>query len=288
MRTIKKIHNNNIVSAVDADGNDVVLVGAGVGYLASKGTEVDETRVEREFHGTGLAMSGSFRVLLEVPFPVLRATARVSEMLRTQHGIHVPPTVEFGLADHVSAAISRLRLGVPIANPMLWETKATYPQEFAMSLQALGIIQDELGQRLPLDEAGFITLHLANAGLIGDPHRALTLSAAIREIVLILEADLGIRIDGTSPGSIRFVSHLKFLVQRVTRTTTYDRPLSEHFAQLGRDHPLVRACADRIADFLDRALGEPLSREERLYLLVHLLRLVEESTAPTSDGRTGA
>lgn len=67
MRTVTKVFNNNIVHAVGHDGEDVILVGAGIGFRASRGDAVNEERVEREFHPTGLVPSGAFRVLLDLP-----------------------------------------------------------------------------------------------------------------------------------------------------------------------------------------------------------------------------
>ena len=81
MRRIKKIFNNNIVNAVDPGGEDVILVGAGVGFATKQGNTVDESRVEREFHVTGLARGGSFRVLLEIPYPVLRGLLTSAESI---------------------------------------------------------------------------------------------------------------------------------------------------------------------------------------------------------------
>lgn len=276
MRTITKIFNNNIVSAVDAEGEDVILVGAGVGYLAGKGEAVDETRVEREFHLTGALRSGAFRVLLEVPFPVLRATTRVSEMLSQTYGVELPPAVEVGLADHLAQSIRRIDEGIPLYNSMLWETKMTYPTEFAIALHALDIVHEELGRKLPLDEAGFVTLHLVNAGLIGDPSRAMTLSTTIRAIIEIVRDDLGIDVDGSTTASARFLTHIKFVVQRLTRHRAHHGAADDYYQALIADNPAVYACATRIGAHLDASFAAGVTDEERIYLLLHLITLRDE------------
>ncbi|MFT4214365.1 MAG: PRD domain-containing protein [Microbacterium sp.] len=276
MRTITKIFNNNIVSAVDADGEDVILVGAGVGYLASKGAAVDESRVEREFHLTGVGRSGAFRVLLEVPYPVLRATSRVSELLANTYGIRLPATVEVGLADHLAQSIRRIDEGIPLYNSMLWETKMTYPGEFAIALHTLDVIHEELGRRLPLDEAGFITLHLVNAGLVGDPGRAMTLGTTIRAIIDIVRGDLGIEVDGATTASARFLTHIKFVVQRLTRNRAHHGAADEYYQALIADNPELYACAEHIGRYLDESFDAGVTDEERIYLLLHLITLRDE------------
>ncbi len=276
MRTITKIFNNNIVNAVDAGGEDVILVGAGVGYLTSKGSPVDESRVEREFHLTGLSKSGAFRVLLEVPYPVLRATSRVSELLDKTYGIQLPAAVEVGLADHIAQSIRRIDEGIPLFNSMLWETKMTYPAEFAIALHALDVIHTEVGRKLPLDEAGFITLHLVNAGLVGDPARAMTLGTAIRTIIEIVKDDLGIEVDGSTTSSARFLTHIKFVVQRLTRNRVHHGAASDYFTALVSEHAELYACAQHIAEYLDESFAAEVTEEERVYILLHLITLRDE------------
>lgn len=294
MRTITKIFNNNIVSAVDDGGEDVILVGAGVGYLTSKGKPVDESRVEREFHLTGVGKSGAFRVLLEVPYPVLRATTRVSELLAKTYGIHLPSNVEVGLADHLAQSIRRMDDGIPLYNSMLWETKMTYPSEFAIALHALDVIHAELGRKLPLDEAGFITLHLVNAGLVGDPGRAMTLGTTIRSIIEIVHDDLGIDVDGSTTASARFLTHIKFVVQRLTRHRVHHGAADEYYTALIADNADLYACAERIGDYLDASFDAGVTDEEKIYLLLHLITLRDEQrrdaappqTLPSTEGST--
>lgn len=276
MRRIRKIFNNNIVNAVDPSGEDVILVGAGVGFATKQGNTVDESRVEREFHVTGLARGGSFRVLLEIPYPVLRATYRVTAMLRTVYGFDLPAAAEVGLADHVAQAIRRIEEGGSLYNSMLWETKMTYATEFAVALHALDVFYTELGIKLPLDEAGFITLHLVNAGLVGDPGRAMALSSALRAVIEIVESDLGVVIDGSTGSSARFLTHIKFVVQRLTRNSAHNGALGEYFEALTRDHPAEYACAQRIGTYLNQAFDTATTSEEHLYILIHLLKLSSE------------
>lgn len=281
MRTITKIFNNNIVNVVDAEGEDVILVGAGVGYLTSKGAAVDESRVEREFHLTGPSRNGAFRVLLEIPYPVLRATTRVTKLLDDTYGIRLPAAVEVGLADHIAQSIRRIDEGIPLYNSMLWETKMTYPAEFAIALHALDVIHAEVGRKLPLDEAGFITLHLVNAGLVGDPGRAMTLGTAIRAIIDIVRQDLAIEVDGSTTASARFLTHIKFVVQRLTRNRVHHGAASDYFTALIQENIDLYACAERIAHYLDVTFAAEVTEEERVYILLHLITLRDEQRRAT-------
>jgi beta-glucoside operon transcriptional antiterminator len=282
-RVIRKIFNNNIVSAVDAAGVDVILVGSGVGYLTGRGHAVDEAKVEREFHLTGHARNGAFRVLLEIPYTVLKAVSRVAAFLADSHGFTLPPSAEVALADHIAQAIRRIEAGLPVANANLWDTKMNYPAEFSVALRVLDIVHEELGRRLPLDEAGFVTLHLVGAGLSVDARNAMLLGATLHEVVRIVERELGIVVDAADAASTRFLTHVKFVAQRLTRNQAYSAPLDGVLRELKDENPDVYACAAAIGEHLDSALDARITEEERMYLVIHLLKLRAMGARPDDD-----
>ncbi len=46
---VDKVINNNVVSAMDQDENEVVIMGRGVGYHMKKGMEIPEEKIEKIF-----------------------------------------------------------------------------------------------------------------------------------------------------------------------------------------------------------------------------------------------
>lgn len=72
------------------------------------------------------------------------------------------PSLLLILADHISNAISRVASGIQINNFFLEEIKALYKAEYAISRDALTIINDQFSFQLPDDEIGFIALHILN------------------------------------------------------------------------------------------------------------------------------
>lgn len=143
---------------------------------------------QRGFHRTGLLTGGAFRVLLELPYPAIRAVSVAADQIDAAHGVRLSPAAEVALADHVAQAIARLEEGLPIYNSMLWETKMTYPSEFAIALEVLDVVHRELGRRLPLHEAGFVTLHLVGTGAVSEPAQGMALAQALREVVELVRS----------------------------------------------------------------------------------------------------
>lgn len=75
---------------------------------------------------------------------------------------HVPEVVR-GLAIHLVAAISRLRLGLEIRNPLLAQIKEEYPDLFAISARACRVLGEHLRCQVPEAEVGYIAMHLGAA-----------------------------------------------------------------------------------------------------------------------------
>ncbi|WP_298133450.1 PRD domain-containing protein [Micropruina sp.] len=276
MRKIRKIFNNNIISAVGSDGVDVILVGAGLGYLTHRGGIVDERRVEREFHLIGASRGGAFRVLLELPLPVIRMMNDISAHLRGERAVELSQAAELALADHISTALARLADGIPIYNSMLWETKLAYPNEFLAALEVADIVHKQTGTRLPLDEVGFITLHLVAGGIgpAGPPKSSLR--TILEHIVEVVQDELHVVIDESDAAGARLMTHLKFLIQRITRTQTYSGPVDEFFRSIRDENPAAFHCASTIGDLLEAEYGITINDEERSYIMLHLVRLTHE------------
>lgn len=67
------------------------------------------------------------------------------------------------LAIHLVPAISRLRLGLEIRNPLLERVQQEYPELFAVSRQACALLAGYLGVRVPDAEVGYVAMHLGAA-----------------------------------------------------------------------------------------------------------------------------
>ena len=74
----------------------------------------------------------------------------------------------------------------------------------------------------------------------------------------------------------RFVTHLKFLAQRLVTKTTYDEEESELFTMVRDKYDQSYQCVERIAKFIQEEYHCGLSGEEKLYLTIHIERVTEK------------
>jgi beta-glucoside operon transcriptional antiterminator len=270
---IAKVYNNNVVAVLD-DGAEVILVGRGLGYRKRRGEEVDEAAIEKRFHlAETAAGAGARGILVDLPYEVITLTSAIAEHLARTEGIGLSGPVEIGLADHLAAAIARLEQGIPLYNNLLWETKATYPGEFAVALRVLDVVRQQTGHVLPLDEAGFVTMHLVNAGLTGDMAETLIVVRALQDVLAIVQDELELAVRQDSPHYVRFLTHLKFVLQRLTAKAQLSGQHEELFEAQRRSDPVAYRCARRVADYVGGKFEVEVSEEEQLYLMIHVARL---------------
>ncbi|MFZ0529945.1 MAG: PRD domain-containing protein [Propionicimonas sp.] len=280
---ITKIYNNNVVSAVDDSGAEIVLAGAGVGFSRKPGQDVDPARIEKRFVLAPDDQTGLRQVLVEIPYDIITLVSRISRRLKDQHHIVLPTAVEIGLADHIHTSLNRMDQGIPLHNSMLWETRASYPDEFAIALEILDLVESGTGKRLPIDEAGFITMHLAGGAVMSGTGQAYQIAITLREIEAIVEADTGVAPDGGSAAYVRFLTHLKFVLQRLTERTQFIGNFTEMFTAQKAADQQGWVCARRIAALLEDRYQTVISDEETLYLMIHLARLrMKPTPAPVT------
>lgn len=68
-----------------------------------------------------------------------------------------------GLVNHFGPALSRMRQGMKIHNPLITEMKTRYSEYFQQVKQACVVIEEHLRLTLPDDEIGYLTMHIAAA-----------------------------------------------------------------------------------------------------------------------------
>jgi mannitol/fructose-specific phosphotransferase system IIA component (Ntr-type)/galactitol-specific phosphotransferase system IIB component len=64
---------------------------------------------------------------------------------------------------HVGPAMEQLRLGLRFRNPLIGKIQKRYPYVLKVTRESTQFLVDELGQELPLEEIGYITMYLVAA-----------------------------------------------------------------------------------------------------------------------------
>ena len=271
---IEKVINNNIISAYEKSGAEVIVMGRGIGFKKKQGEVVPADQISKIFRIKSRTLAGQFKELLaNMPLERVRISDEIISHAKDHLKLKLNQSIYVTLTDHINFAIERVSQGIEPQNALLWEIKRFYPQEFQLGIYALELIQDRLDILLPEDEAGFIALHFVNAEYGTDIRDAVKFPDQMQAIVDIVERDLGILLDESSLHYERFMTHIKFLIQRIYRKellSSEDRELS---LLMQRKYPREYQCSVKVAEYIMQATGSRLSEEEIMYLSVHIRRV---------------
>jgi beta-glucoside operon transcriptional antiterminator len=272
---VAKVFNNNVVLAVDDQGQDVVLMGKGLGFQVRTGDPVREDVVERRFVAGGSATPERIVALVDaIPAAEIDLTQRIVDEAREQLGPHVSGHVVMPLADHISFALRRARDGLTISYPLQWEVQHLYPREVAFARSALRTIARETGVELPALEAVPLALHFVNAQFgAGDLSRTMEMTEVFAAVLGIVKAEHGIEIDEDSLDVARFVTHLRYLLVRQQRGAPLPDLQGVLRDTVREQHPRAFASAESIKGLLEERFGYRVGGDEVLYLALHVARL---------------
>lgn len=269
MRSIK-IFNNNAVSTVMPDGREAIVLGRGIGFnrwrrsTMRPGDQISED-LQDEMQTKFLQM------LQDVRPDVMEAAERIIAAAETD-GFSMSNQATISLIDHISFAIERQSSGVSLPNLLLSETRLLYRREFDLGRRSLDIIRECCGVSLPEDEAGYIALHLISISV--DQNAAYDILKFVKGTLDIIKETYGVSLDADSLDTMRLITHLKFLAQRIFQGQGWeDEGMEDMYELLIGHHPRNRVCLDRLDQYCRSAFSYALNQQEKFYLLVHLTKV---------------
>lgn len=278
---INRVINNNVISALEPDG-EVILTGRGLGFGMRAGGTYDPTKVERRFVlADDKSAEGFTNVISELPYEILVLSNGIADYLQDRIGLKLTSAIQLALADHIQFAIERLASGQRLENTLLWELKSSYRNEFTAALHILEMVREATSVVLPVDEAGFITMHLVNAELTGNMSATVATATAVQDIVAIVRERLGMPMSPDSGAYARFLTHVKFAVQRIEDGQLLSTTDNQLYDIVRQKDPQAHDCALAIAAYVRQHYGIDLPDEELLYLMLHVNRLRSRDAGAT-------
>lgn len=274
MLVTKKI-NNNVALAQDADGNELVVFGRGVGFPKTPYELRDTSSLQRIFRHVD---DGVMASIARISADVMELSIEIVEFAGTELNCELNPNAFLTLADHLQFAIERERGGVAIANPLAHEIAYVYAREYEVARRALGILH-ERGYGLSEGEAYSIALYIANAepegGVFTDNiPNVMRTASIVDEVIDIMERKLGTTLQRSSYSFSRFVVHIRYLVRRLMESEPVESRNIALFRQIVADFPEAHGCAEAVRRHLRWSYGWRCTDEEVIYLVMYINRLL--------------
>lgn len=266
---IDKVINNNVVSALDEQGKELVIMGRGIAFQKKAGQRLDEKRIEKIFRLESPDDLKHFKELVaNMPLSCVEVSDEIISHAKTVLSRQLSQSVYLTLTDHIDFALKRFKQGMEFENALYNEIRCFYPEEFSVGTYALNIIEERTGVRLPEDEAASIAFHLVNAefGLkISETHM---MTEMIRHMMEMTED--GCEIKGSSYRD-RFITNLKFVLNRLLLHQNADPLQDPEFNEFIKAHCAREyRLAQRMSDYVKSVSKCSMTEDERIYLTIQL------------------
>lgn len=273
---IYKIFNNNAVVIKDENGVEKVVMGCGLAFKKKNGDELDESKIDKIFVLSDPLINNRFQELVaSIPIDYVELGEEIIEYAASILEVDLNDTIYLSLIDHLYSAVKRFQEGIGIKNAILWDIKKFYKKEFDIGLKALEMIEKRFCLRLPEDEAGFIAIHLVEAVTRKGAQDIHQVAEIISEITSIVSYHFHIFFNEDSLYYFRFITHLKFFAQRLLEGKTYlDDEQDDLLLIIKKKYVNAYECAEKICKFLIKKYNYNVSNDEKLYLTLHIERVV--------------
>ncbi|KRM24129.1 BglG family transcription antiterminator LicT [Latilactobacillus graminis] len=275
---IKRVLNNNTAISTNHNGIDVLLMGAGIAFGKKQGQPIDMDKVEKTFIIKDKETLNKFTdLVIDVPLSEISVAEKIINFAKIKLGKKFSDIIYVNLTDHIHTAIRRYQEGVILRNPLKWDIKRFYPDEYEIGEKAVEVIKNELGTQLADDEMAFIALHFVNAEseTAADQNLAYEITDIVKEIEGIVKAYYHTEFDESSLNYYRFITHLKFFAQRLLLGKHYDDEDDDLLKTLQKRYADAYRCTEEVKTFIDQKYHYEISGTELLYLTVHIKRLVK-------------
>lgn len=215
MLKVMKVFNNNVVLVHDKKGQEVIVMGSGIGFQKKIDDSLEGSKIDKTFilDGKNSSFSEIYRDLPSEEVDLVLDIINLAEVKLEQS---FQAALYITLADHLHFAIERFKSGISLTNPLTWEIRKFYKNEYQIGLESLELIESKLSIKLAQDEAASIALHIVNAQKQEQViEKTMHIIKIIQDILNIVRLHFGIIFDEDSISYNRFVTHLQYFAKRV-------------------------------------------------------------------------
>ena len=276
MKIYKSI-NNNIVSAFDDHGREMIVIGKGIGYKAIEGTDIDKSKITKTFTMDSQDNLNKLKDLLaRIQKEYIEITDEILTYARNHLNKELNESAYFTLADHISFAVERMKKGMPFENILTNEIKRFYPREFEVGLFAIKQIEAKMNIDMSEGEAASVALHIMNATYYTSVSEAFKATQLLRDVIeyIIRYSETGL--DTTGHYGERFIIHLKYLIQRIISNDIPEYSDDDVYEIMKTKHCNTVDLCEKVAAQIKKEHEYTLTKYEIACMAIHIQRIKQK------------
>ncbi|QOV18139.1 PRD domain-containing protein [Blautia liquoris] len=270
---IVKVINNNVLTILDNEGNETVVMGKGIGFRKKPGDLIPYDSIKKTFSLRQKEINSKFQQLVTVlPSEHIILSEKIIQMVYSVTGWKLNDNIYITLTDHISGAIRRYEQNIELDNALLWDIRQLYPEEYLVAQQALDIIEEECKIRFSDDEAAYIALHFVNARINTDENMELVhqVTKIIREISSIIKYYFHIEQNLESEEDYPLINQIRILASQILQSAKHEDMHEELYQVIEEYYSKINPCAKKIKKFLADQYSYEISGEEMLSLVLSI------------------
>lgn len=269
MRVIKNI-NNNFAVAVDGGGNQLIVSGKGIGFGSVPREVNDLSVINKSYYDIDETYVS---MIQDIPEEIIDLSGKIVDKARIAIDGDISSNVVFALADHINFAIQRQKNNIHIKLPIDYDIQCLYETEMRIGMYGLKLIRNKFKISLPKEEAARIALIIINAENQHGNKNIIENEEVIDAVTKIIEKEFDIKVNKDTFSYSRFATHMHYLLKRGKTKHLLYSDNSTIYEKLKGDYPETYACVEIVCGYLCEKLKLILSDEEKLYLILHIIRL---------------
>lgn len=279
---VLKIINNNFIVARDRE-TEVVAMGRGLGFDVEVGQDIDLSKVQKIFRlGEKKYLKQYSEIIENTPEEHIQIANEVIYYIKSKVKKKLNGNIYITLTDHISFAIERFRKGISLQNPLRYDVKVIYQQEYEVGKYAIKIIRKRTGLSFPDDEAASIALHIVNSEYETEIDQLVHLTEYMGDTIRYVESFFDLHIEETSLDFNRFITHLRFFLLRLLKKEHIEvgKELKDI---ISNNYAKEYECAANIVERVCAIYGCENQQDEAIYLALHIRRLLEHQREGTNE-----
>lgn len=264
---VKKVFNNNVV-LVQAKDEEKILVKKAIGFGKKTGDIIPhDVEVEKIFVMSSENTNKFNKLLNNIDEDIIGICEEIISMISNELGETLNEKIHISLIDHIAFTLKRLRASDEIINPFIVETEILYKKEFDIAMKAVQVLEKRTGIEIPYGEIGFITLHIHSARNQGSLSNTVKYTFLCNSIIEYIEDSLDIYVDRQSLNYSRFITHIRFAIERILK----NNPVKNELLKIIRNnYKESYKLAQNIATMIENQLNLSVPVDEIGFITIHI------------------